>query len=91
MKFFRSQTSSRVATLALGASLLAAACGGSTTITAADSGAASGSDTASASNAASGSTANPLLTGTVGTVAGGQFDLGSLEGQDAVLWFWAPW
>ncbi len=21
----------------------------------------------------------------------GQFDFGSLEGQEAVLWFWAPW
>lgn len=26
-----------------------------------------------------------------GTVAGGQIDFGSLEGQDTVLWFWAPW
>jgi len=25
------------------------------------------------------------------TVAGGQLDLGSLQGQDIVLWFWAPW
>lgn len=25
------------------------------------------------------------------TVAGGQIDFGSLEGQDVVLWFWAPW
>ena len=24
-------------------------------------------------------------------VAGGQIDIGSLEGQDTVLWFWAPW
>ncbi len=27
----------------------------------------------------------------VSTVAGGQIDFGSLEGQDIVLWFWAPW
>lgn len=27
----------------------------------------------------------------VATVAGGQIDFGSLEGQDTVLWFWAPW
>ena len=27
----------------------------------------------------------------VSTVAGGQIDFGSLEGQDTVLWFWAPW
>jgi len=25
------------------------------------------------------------------TVDGGQFEFGSLEGQDTVLWFWAPW
>ncbi len=25
------------------------------------------------------------------TVSGGQLDLGDLEGQDTVLWFWAPW
>jgi len=27
----------------------------------------------------------------VATSAGGQIDFGSLEGQDTVLWFWAPW
>ena len=25
------------------------------------------------------------------TVNGEQIDFGSLEGQDVVLWFWAPW
>jgi len=25
------------------------------------------------------------------TVRGAQIDFGSLEGQDVVLWFWAPW
>lgn len=25
------------------------------------------------------------------TVTGSQIDFGSLEGQDVVLWFWAPW
>jgi hypothetical protein len=25
------------------------------------------------------------------TVSGSQIDFGSLEGQDTVLWFWAPW
>ena len=25
------------------------------------------------------------------TVGGGQIDLGDLDGQDVVLWFWAPW
>lgn len=27
----------------------------------------------------------------VALVGGGQFDLGSIEGTDTVLWFWAPW
>jgi hypothetical protein len=31
------------------------------------------------------------LTGSVETLAGGQIELTSLEGQDTVLWFWAPW
>lgn len=25
------------------------------------------------------------------TADGGQIDLGSLEGTDTILWFWAPW
>lgn len=25
------------------------------------------------------------------TASGGQIDFGALEGQDFVLWFWAPW
>jgi len=36
-------------------------------------------------------TADAALTGTADTVAGGQIELTSLEGQDTVLWFWAPW
>ena len=27
----------------------------------------------------------------VDLVGGGQLDLNSLEGQDVVYWFWAPW
>ncbi len=27
----------------------------------------------------------------VNLVGGGQLDLNSIEGQDTVLWFWAPW
>lgn len=25
------------------------------------------------------------------TSAGGQIDVADLQGQDAMLWFWAPW
>lgn len=28
---------------------------------------------------------------TLATSTGGQIDFGSLQGQDTVLWFWAPW
>ena len=28
---------------------------------------------------------------TAATVDGSQLEFGSLEGQDTVLWFWAPW
>lgn len=31
------------------------------------------------------------LTGSFETITGGQIELSSLEGQDVVLWFWAPW
>ena len=33
----------------------------------------------------------PELNGAFATVGGGQIDLGSLQGQDVILWFWAPW
>ena len=35
--------------------------------------------------------ADVALTGTADTLARGQIELTSLEGQDTVLWFWAPW
>lgn len=52
-----------------------------------------GSDSASVeSSTASGEAiAGPTIDGTFATVAGGQLDVGALEGQDTVLWFWAPW
>ena len=33
----------------------------------------------------------PELTGGFSTIGGGGIDLGSLQGQDVILWFWAPW
>ena len=27
----------------------------------------------------------------VDTTTGGQINIGDLQGQDAMLWFWAPW
>jgi len=35
--------------------------------------------------------AGPVFSGEYETLAGDTFDLGSLEGRDVVLWFWAPW
>ena len=85
--------------------LLAAACGSSAdSITeSAEAPSASTAETVAPAPSASESTdpttaeVAPDETGTavaaepVALVGGGQFDLGSLEGQDTVLWFWAPW
>lgn len=50
------------------------------------------SETAEAVAEESSDDSAPAATGQlVATVDGGQLDLGSLEGQDTVLWFWAPW
>lgn len=40
---------------------------------------------------ASAPAASSVLTGEFATISGGQLELNSLEGQDVVLWFWAPW
>jgi len=36
-------------------------------------------------------TVSSMASGENTTISGSQIDLGSLEGQDTVLWFWAPW
>lgn len=41
--------------------------------------------------AADESAAAPAEGRLVNTVGGGQLDLGSIDGQDTILWFWAPW
>ena len=56
-------------------SLLAAACGGGDAAT---------------TEAAAGKSAEVYAL-SAATVSGSQLEFGSLEGQDAVLWFWAPW
>jgi hypothetical protein len=33
----------------------------------------------------------PPLEGEFTTLDGGSIDLAQLQGQDVVLWFWAPW
>jgi hypothetical protein len=70
----------RAATLVTALSLVLAACGG-------------GSSTTDTSDqpASESAPAGPVIGGVFDTVSGTQIDLGSLEGQDTVLWFWAPW
>ena len=65
----------RLLASALAALLLLSACGASSSTETADNAAADAVD----------------MAGVVNTVAGGQLDLASIEGQDTVLWFWAPW
>ncbi len=76
-------TTFRAASAAAALILLLAACGAdaSTTDTA----------TPASDDAADTTPAGPALEGSFATVAGGQLDLGALNGQDTVLWFWAPW
>jgi hypothetical protein len=89
----------------LAAGMFAAACGGSSGDTTADAVAATTSPPSSvAAPAAPETTAASLpdaapngfdtasiLTGSAVTVAGAGYDLGSLQGKDLVVWFWAPW
>lgn len=50
---------------------------------------------ASTQESAQGETTDDAVVAVTGpvfeTVDGGTFDLGSIEGTDTVLWFWAPW
>lgn len=72
----------RTLALLFGALLLAASCG---------SGGSSESVAVAAQDASSAPETTSPLHGEFATLAGESIDLGSLEGQDAVLWFWAPW
>jgi hypothetical protein len=70
----------RAAAFVSALSFVVAACGGEASTTNASSQAASES-----------ASAGPVIEGLFDTVSGTQIDFGSLEGQDTVLWFWAPW
>lgn len=70
--------------------LLATACGSANSVTTSQDPVAVTEPTAPSEVA--GSSGTGVFPGAVlPTVAGGQIDLGSLEGLDTVLWFWAPW
>lgn len=46
---------------------------------------------AATAETASGEVNEQPVAGVVETLSGAKFDLGSIEGQDTLLWFWAPW
>lgn len=50
-----------------------------------------GSDTTPTAASASAGGGDGLTSVVLPTVDGAQLDFGDLEGQDAILWFWAPW
>jgi len=87
----------RLAAPILATLLIAAACStdAETTTAPAEASAAPSSDGASgvASDdaAATGDAAAWPFTFVADQVDGGTFDAGDYEGQDLVLWFWAPW
>lgn len=71
--------------------LMLSACGaGSVDEVGAD--AAAGDETAAAQESSPAEPEGVSFPDFVATTAdGGQIDFGALEGQDTVLWFWAPW
>ena len=91
----------RIILIAAAFGLVAAACGGGTETAAVEAPAASEPDSGSdaeaaveedADTAAETPATDPgLFGGEFVDLNGESIDLASLEGQDAVLWFWAPW
>lgn len=69
----------RLATIVGAAALLVSACGGGE------------STFESTAESPASESAPALLSGEFQTLGGTSIDLGSLEGQDIVFWFWAPW
>ncbi len=69
------------AALAVGIGLVAAACGGGTEVVESAGQVTDGGE----------QTANSLFVDEFPTIDDATFDLASLQGEDAVLWFWAPW
>ena len=85
----------KVLAVAAGVAMVAAACGGAAE-TPTESAAESATTTSDAGSESTTAQTTPPVqpTGLVGefsTIGGATFDLGDLEGEDVVLWFWAPW
>jgi hypothetical protein len=78
----------RFASLVLGTALLIGACGSDSETAEAPAAGSVAEGTTADTGPASESDFPQFIAPTVG---GSQLDFGSLEGQDTVLWFWAPW
>lgn len=76
----RRPSTRRSVALLVGLALTLAACGSSSTVQE------SGAPVAGASEAEA-----ALLAGEFETLAGTTVDLADFQGEDVVLWFWAPW
>ncbi len=77
--------------MALTSAMILAACGGSTAEEVSNPAPVSSESDPAPTTTVDPGPAQPLPQFTADTVSGGQFEFGSLEGQDAVIWFWAPW
>jgi hypothetical protein len=92
---FATAQRNKLTALVAGLALFAAACGGGSDAAVVESAAAEpapAESTASEQNDDAPSEPAPTEASLVAsTIDGGQIDFGSLEGQDVVLWFWAPW
>ena len=95
----RYQRRTRLVSLFGAVALAAAACGSAAEVAGSSAETATNQTTeaAPAAEAGSGEEAGQeavpasLLSGEFETIAGSSIDLASLQGEDVVLWFWAPW
>ena len=97
----RTQRRTRLVSLFGAAALTAAACGSAAEVAVPSDQTATGQAATSAVEADSGqeqaesagqeAVPASLLSGEFETIAGSSIDLASLQGEDVVLWFWAPW
>lgn len=78
-----------VIAVAMAAVLVVSGCGSAAEETAIDGQSEDAQATAASAKDSPETTQAPRLV--MDTITGGQIDVGDLLGQDAVLWFWAPW
>lgn len=97
MNFPPTKASLKAFSLLLSAALLAGACGSDpqtaepSTDAPVATDAPDGSAAPTEESSAPAEEAQSGSTEVLATISGGQIDFGALEGQDALLWFWAPW